>query len=133
VPHMTSPLRKAPGHLLITTSAVTLLLGYSPTLRAAETKTASGIITNKIFKPATIYKQYPSGNRGGASAPSEIPIAESVVFEIKVEGLGTVRYSTNTIAAKEFDVGQNVQIEYVRRAIIPLRTRIYVKEMRSVK
>jgi hypothetical protein len=119
--------------LVVTITAATLLLDFSSILRAAETKTAVGIITNKIFKPATIYKQYPNGRRGGFSGPAEIPIAESVVFEIKVASLGPVRYSTNTIAAKEFDIGQKVQIEYFKRAIIPLRTRIYVKEMRRVE
>jgi hypothetical protein len=117
----------------VTTSALTLLVGCAPILRAAETKTSAGIIINKIVRPASTYQQYPAGKRGGFSGPAEIPIAESVVFEIKVERLGTVRYSTNTIAAKEFDVGQRVQIEYVKRAIIPLRTRIYVKEMRRAE
>ena len=56
------------------------------------------------------------------------------MFEVK-SGTSRVRccHSTNTIAAKEFDVGQRVQIEYVKRAIIPLRSRIYVKEMRRAE
>jgi hypothetical protein len=119
--------------LVVTITAATLLLNFSSILRAADTKTATGIITTKTVKPASIYRQYPNGRRGGASAPSEIPIAESVVFEIKVEGLGLVRYSTNTIAAREFDISQKVRIEYVKRAIVPLRTRIYVKEMRRAE
>ncbi len=130
---MTSPLGRTRANIFLATSSVTLLFTCSLVLRAAQPRTAIGVITSKTSRPASVYKQYPAGRRGGLSGPAEIPIAESVVFEIKVEGLGTVRYSTNTIAAKEFDIGQRVHIEYVRRAIIPLRTRIYVKEMRSVK
>jgi hypothetical protein len=129
---MTFPLRRAAANILAT-SAAAFLFSCPPILRAAETKTAAGVISGKIYKPASTYKQYPAGKRGGFSGPAEIPVAESVVFEIKVERLGTVRYSTNTIAAKDFDIAQKVEIEYVKRAIIPLRTRIYVKEMRHAE
>ena len=130
---MTSPLGIARATVFLATSSVTLLFACSLVLRAAETKTAAGVIISKIFKPASTYKQYPAGKRGGFSSPAEIPIAESVIFEIKVERLGTVRYSANAIAAKEFDIGQKVDIEYVKRAIIPLRSRVYVTAMRHAK
>ena len=102
-------------------------------LRAAQPKTASGVIVGKTFRPAGIYRQYPGGRREGLRDPSEIPIAESVVFEIRVEGLGTVRYPLNTVAVRGFASGQKVQIVYVRRAIVPLRTRVYVREMRHAE
>jgi hypothetical protein len=130
---MTCPARRARASIFLATSSVTLLFTCSLVLRAAQPKTAIGVITSKTSKPASVYKQYPSGRRGGLSEPAEIPIAESVVFEIKVARLGTVRYSTNTIAAKEFDIGQKVEIEYVKRAIMPLRPRIYVTAIRHAK
>ena len=117
---------------LVFASATTLLVTASPALRASENKTAVGIITSKTARPAGVYEQYPSGDRRGLSGPSEIPIAESVVFEIQLDGLGTVRYATNTIAAKPFVIGQRVQIIYVRRAIVPWRKRIYVLGMQPV-
>ena len=107
-------------------------LACSP-LRAAQAKTATGVIVGKTLQPAGIYRQYPGGRREGLREPSEIPIAESVVFAIKVEGLGTVRYPLNTVAAQRFEVGQKVQIVYVRRAIVPLHTRVYVREMRRTE
>lgn len=130
---MTSPLGRARANIFLATSSVTLLFSCSPVLGAAQPKTAIGIITSRTSKPASVYKQYPAGRREGLSEPADIPIAESVVFEIKVEGLGTVRYSTNIVAAKEFEVGQKVQIEYIKRAIVPLRPRIYVTAMRPAK
>ena len=100
-------------------------------LQAAETKNAIGIITSKTVKSASTYTSYPGGKDGAYSGPREIPIAPSVVFEIKVEGLsGKVRYSLNTTAAAKYKVGQRVRIEYVKRAIIPLRKRVYVRTMR---
>jgi len=130
---MTAPLRRAAAKFFVATSSVTLLFTCPPVLRAADTKTAPGVITNKTVKPASVYNQYPTGRREGLSQPAEIPIADSVVFEIKVARLGTVRYSANAIAAKEFDIGQKVEIEYVKRAIVPLRPRIYVTAMRHAK
>ena len=131
--HMTSPLGSARANIFLATGSVALLLSCSPALGAAQPKTAIGIISSKTSKPASVYKQYPSGRREGLSEPAEIPIAESVVFEIKVARLGTVRYSANTIAAKEFNIGQKVEIEYVKRAIVPLRPRIYVTAMRHAE
>ena len=112
-------------------SVLVLLVCRSLALPAAENKTAVGIITSKTTKPAGVYEQYPAGKRGGFSGPSEIPIAESVVFEIKVDGLGTVRYAANAVAARQFEIGQKVQVTYVKRAIMPWRKRIYVLEMQA--
>lgn len=125
---MPPPARIRVAGLRSLASAVMIVLGCS--LHAAENKTAAGIITSKTARPAGVYEQYPGGRRGGFPGPSEIPIAESVLFQIKVDGLGTVRYSANTVAAKQFEIGQRVQITYVKRAIMPLRKRIYVLEMR---
>jgi len=127
---MSFPLAGPAAVLVFGTSVFAPLINCT-SLLAAENKTAVGIITSKTARPAGVYEQYPSGKRGGFSGPSEIPIAESIVFEIKVDGLGTVRYSTNAVAAKQFDIGQRVQITYVKRAIVPWRKRIYVLEMQA--
>ena len=105
---------------------------FSP-LRGADAKTVTGVITGKALQPAGVYRQYPGGRRQGLQEPAEIPIAESDVFEIKVEGLGALRYPLNTVAAQGFEIGQKVQVVYVKRAIVPLRTRVYVREMRHAE
>jgi hypothetical protein len=120
------------ARLFATVNAV--LLSTIAVLPAAETKTAIGIITSKMSKPASTYRSPPGGKDGAFSGTREIPIAQSVVFEIKVEGLSSnVRYSLNTIAAAEYKVGQRVRIEYVKRAVVPLRRRIYVRKMSPTK
>jgi hypothetical protein len=126
--------RRHCADLFITISAAVFLVSCSPVLRPAEAKTTIAIITNKTFKPASTYWQSPGGIRSGFREPNEIPIAESIVFEISAEGLpDRVRYSLNTVAAKQYDVGQKVQIEYVER-VIPLMWRhIYLTDMRPAE
>jgi hypothetical protein len=115
-------------------SATVFLCSCSLLLQAAEAKTAICIITNKTFKSASSYWQSPSGIRRGFWGPNKIPIAESVVFEIRVEGLsGAVHYTLNTVAANQYNVGQKVQIEYVERAIPLMWRYIYVTEMRPAE
>jgi hypothetical protein len=122
--------RRYRANLFITVSAAVFLVSCSPLLRPAEAKTTMGIITSKTFRPASTYCQYPSGIRRGFWAPSEIPIAESIVFEIKAEGLPDgVRYPLNTVAAQQYKIGHKVQIEYVERAIPLMWRHIYVTDM----
>lgn len=111
-----------------------IVMSCSYALRAAETRTGTGVITGKTFKAAAVYKSYSGGKDGAFSGSREIPVASCVVFEIKVKGVsGTTRYSLNTIAAAEYEVGQKVEIEYVKREIVPLQRRIYVRSMRPAK
>ena len=122
------------ANLFIMMSAAVFLCSCTPLLRDSEVKTTIGIITNKTFKSGSIYWQYPSGIRIGFWGPNAIPIAESIVFEIRVTGLpGEVRYPLNTVAARQYDVGQKVQIEYVERAIPLLWRHIYVTDMRPAE
>jgi len=100
-------------------------------LRRTPTHSATGRVTGKSFKPAGEYWQPPSGERSGFWTPTRIPIAECYVFEIQLDDRPMkVVYSVNTVAAREFDVGQRVVIEYVERGIPFVWKRIYVSTMR---
>ena len=100
-------------------------------VRATELRAAEGVVIGKTVKPASVYRQYPDRKEWG---PAEIPIAESVVFEIRMPGVSDpVRYSLNKVVAEHFEVGQKVRIEYVKRAIVPFHTRIYMRDMKPLK
>ena len=99
-------------------------------LLSVEQRTAHGVITHKIFKPAGQYVQYPAGMRDTFYSPSTIPIAECYVFAIHLDQSPLeVGYSLNTIAAHEFEVGQRVNIQYQERSIPVLGKRLYVTQM----
>jgi hypothetical protein len=99
-------------------------------LRPVELRTAQGTITNKIFKPAGQYVQYPVGMRSAFFAPARIPIAECYVFTIRVEDLAAdVGVSLNTLATEEFNVGQPVMIQYQERSLPGIWRRVYVLQM----
>jgi len=103
-------------------------------LRPVAKRSAVGVIRNKQFKPAGEYWQQPAGQRGGFWTPTRIPIAECYVFEIQVEGWPDVAHaSLNTVAAREFEVGQRVNIEYQERGIPFLWKRAYVLDMTPAK
>jgi hypothetical protein len=111
-------------------STVIAFLALTVLSAAPPTRTAEGVILSKTFRPASIYRQYTAGPRNRFWQPTDIPIAEFYVFEIKVAGISDLlRYPLNTVAAKEFKIGQRVQIHYVMRTIVPLHRRIYVRHM----
>jgi hypothetical protein len=98
-------------------------------LRPVPIQRATGTVTDKIFKPAGEYAQ----NRSG-SQMSYIPIAESYIFIIQIDGSReVVRYSLNRVGSREFDVGKRVQIEFKRRGIPLLWSRLYVLDMHAIK
>ena len=99
-------------------------------LRPVERKTAQGVITHKIFKPAGQYVQYPVGMRSAFFTPSRIPIAECYVFTIQVDDLAAdVAVALNTLAADEYNVGQKVKIQYEERSLPGIWRRVYVTQM----
>jgi hypothetical protein len=99
-------------------------------LRPVERKTAQGVITHKILKPAGQYVQYPAGMRTAFFAPSRIPIAECYVFTIQVDDLAAdVAVALNTLAAEEYEVGQRVKIQYQERSLPGIWRRVYVTQM----
>ena len=110
--------------------AVGALVLWLVFLRPVDRKTAQGVITYKIFKPAGQYIQYPVGMRSAFFAPSRIPVAECYVFAVRVDSLaGDVGYALNTVAAQEYEVGQTVKIQYEERSLPPVWRRIYVTNM----
>ena len=98
--------------------------------RPARQESTFGIITRKTLKPPGVYAQYPVGADRSLRTATEIPIAEAHVFEIAADGLeGPLFFSLNTIASKEFEVGQKVRVFYRRRGIPFIWQRIFVEKM----
>jgi hypothetical protein len=122
-----------PKYLLLGFAAILgafALLVWYVFLRPVEVRAGHGIITNKIFKPAGQYVQYPVGMRTGFFAPARIPIAECYVFTIQVEDLAAdVGVAVNTLAAEEFNVGEPVKIQYQERSLPGIWRRVYVLRM----
>ena len=103
-------------------------------LRPVSQKSAIGMITNKTFQPASTYSQYQGGADRGFRGSNQIPIAESYVFDIKVEGMAEpFRMSLNTVASKEIEVGQRVRIEYEQRGVPPFWQKAYALEMKTAE
>lgn len=124
---------KLPPNILFSFAALCALLAvvmWSVFLRPAVTRTAEGVITHKVFKPAGQYLQYPTPTSGGFYTPNVIPVSECYLFVIQVNQLSSsVGYSLNTLAAQKFDVGQRVHIEYQERSLPGIWRRIYVTGM----
>lgn len=100
---------------------------------SGEPRLSVGTIKDKFDRAASTYTQYPVGADRGFRTPNSISIAESVVFEIVIEGREEpVRYSTNTVDAQRFTVGQKVTIEYVERGIPLIWKRVYVTNMQDL-
>jgi len=99
-------------------------------LRQVERKSARGTITQKIFKPAGEYVQYPVGMRSAFLAPSRIPIAECYVFVVHADILAAdVGVALNTVAAQEYEIGQSVNLQYEERTLPGIWRRVYVIQM----
>ncbi len=87
-------------------------------LRPVPRETAVGVVTQKTFKPAGQYWQFPTGERSSFFGPTRIPIAECYVFVIQAEGQPLpAAFSLNTVAAEQFAVGQKVAIVYEVRGL----------------
>jgi hypothetical protein len=101
-------------------------------VRPVPSAWAEGAIAGKTFKPADTYWQYPPGTRQGFRTANPIPVAESYVFEIHVpEFPGPAHYALNTVASEKFEVGQHVRVQYVRRGIAGIWSRVWVLDMKS--
>ncbi len=91
------------------------LLNYS--LGETPSQSSNGIITEKIYKPASVYKQRIKG-AGGKSGigHNEIPIPESYHLSIEIEGWREpVGYSANIVDAKQYEPGQLVKVIYTKK------------------
>lgn len=100
---------------------------------SGEPRRAVGTIKDTFQHSGSTYTQYPVGSDRSFRTPTNIPIAESVIFEIVIAGREEpVRYSANTVEARQFSVGQQVTIEYIERGIPFIWKRVYVIKMESV-
>jgi len=99
-------------------------------VRAAPQQSALGTITAKVHKPAGTYQQVPSGLNRGFRVPTNIPIAESYLFNITVDGLDEpVATALNTIRSRQFEEGQRVKVTFERRGFGPFLRRIRVVDL----
>jgi hypothetical protein len=107
--------------------AVVLWAGFvRPTTRQSDV----GVIRTKIFKPAGQYVRYDVGANRGMRLPRQIPIAESYLFEIELEGRAEpVGFALNTTASEAFAVAQRVRVEYEQRGIPPFWRETFVFAM----
>jgi hypothetical protein len=87
-------------------------------MTSAMATSADGTIVGKTFRPTSAYTQAPVGLDRGMRTPTEIPIAESYVFEIRVDGMTpSLFYALNTVASRDFAVGQRVRVTYRSRGV----------------
>jgi hypothetical protein len=107
--------------------AAGLWLGF---IRRGPEQTALGTIASKGYVAGGKYVQIPIGANRGFNTPTEIAIADANTFELRLDGIApVVRASFNTVKSRQFEVGQRVRIQYVRRGIPPLWSRLTVVEM----
>ena len=127
---MTSTLPKAVLFLFAALCALFAAAVWLAFLRPVERRTAHGVITHKIFKPAGQYIQYPVGMRDSFSSPSTMPIAECYVFAIHLDQHNLdLGYALNSMAARDFEVGEKVTLEYQERSLPLFWKRISVTQM----
>ena len=99
-------------------------------LRPVEKKTAQGTVTRKTHKPEGEYWQYQPGTRAGFHMPTKITIAEGYVLEIECADLPKPIYTVvNTVEARQYEVGDQVSIEWVERSIPGIWKKAYVSQL----
>jgi hypothetical protein len=113
------------------TFALIALAGFLVLAQPTTRKTATGVITSKTFKPDSTHTQTHGGRRRSST---QIPIAEAYSFEIKVDEMDEpARISLNTLASKNFEIGQQVRIEYDWRRIPFIFRRVTVVDMKPAE
>ncbi len=102
-------------------------------LRRVPEQTSLATILRKGYVAADTYTQHPVEVDRSFRTPREIPIAESYSFELRLDGVADpVGASFNTVKSRQFEVGQRVQVQYVRRGLPPLWQRITVLDMTPI-
>lgn len=120
---------------LVGIGALLVLSGllYFGFVRRAPTTTATATILSKTFQDSSTYVQQPVGTNRGLRTPTNIAIAESYAFDLRVDGMAEpVRASLNSSLSREFEVGQRVNVQLVRRGIPPFWQRTRVVDMTRV-
>jgi hypothetical protein len=107
--------------------AAVLWLGF---IRRGPEETALATVASKGYVAGGTYTQIPVGANRGFNTPTTIEIAEANAFELRIDGIpDLVRASFNTVKSRQFEVGQRVRVQYVRRGLGPIGRRIMVVEM----
>jgi hypothetical protein len=110
--------------------AIVSLVLWFGFVRQSPEQTALGTIASKGYVAGGTYTQIPIGANRGFNAPNQIAIAEANAFELRLDGIrDLVRASFNTVKSRQFEVGQRVRVQYVRRGLPPLWSRITVVDM----
>ena len=117
---------------MLTASALVCLaiLVWIVFLAPMSPRESVGRITSKIHRQPSVYTQQPVEVNRGFRQPRDIPIAESYTFELEVEGIAKpVRTSFNVVKSRQFEVGQRVRVQYVRRGLPALWQRTLILDM----
>lgn len=120
---------------LLPTAALALLalVLWSVAVRRGPEQTALGTIASKGYVAGGTYTQIPIGANRGFNTPTNIAIADANAFELRLDGMADlVRASFNTVKSRQFEVGQRVRVQYVRRGIPGLERRISITDMTPV-
>ena len=120
------------GTKLITAAVLALVAGalWLVLVRRGPEETALGTIASKGYVAGGTYTQIPVGANRGFNTPTTIAIAEANAFELRLDGVpDLVRASFNTVKSRQFDVGQRVRVQFVRRGLGPIGRRIMVVDM----
>jgi hypothetical protein len=121
-----------PDTRLIVTGALLVVAGVAWlfTARPGPERSALATVVSKGYVAAGTYVQQRAGASRGFTAPTDIAIAESNVFELRVDGVaGPVRASFNTVKGRRFEVGQRVRVRLMRRGLPPIWSRLVVVDM----
>jgi hypothetical protein len=103
-------------------------------VRRVPQESALATIRSKTFREAGTYTQQQVGAQRGFRTPTSIPIAESYVFELRLEGeADPVLASFNTVKSRQFEVNQRVRVDFVRRGFPPFWQRVAVVDMFPVE
>lgn len=99
-------------------------------IRHTPEESAPATIMSKTFRAASTYTQEPVGANRGFRTPTTIPIPESYVFELKLDGYADpLRASINIVKSRQFEVGQRVRVQFRRRGIPPFWQRMTVVDV----
>jgi hypothetical protein len=95
---------------------------------------AVGTVKRKTHKPEGAYWQYQAGDRPGFRVPTKITIAEGYVLEIESPEIDGLVYAViNTVEARDYEVGDQVELKYSVRSLPPIWSKKYVTEISKAK
>lgn len=109
---------------------VIILAIYLSNFNSKEIFTSDASIIEKNFVDKTVYSRSNSGINRGFQTSTNIPIAEKYIFSLNINNESSVAYySTNTILAERFNVGQKVSVRYQKKNLFGFWKSIQVLDM----